>query len=95
MGIQNHSSFNYNGITINDTYICISKNVIRVSYNKDSSLYSIEIPYLIYGSLNARNGDFPPLLNCQLSSDMQTLPSDLYAYCYQQIKNLYHNYSDI
>ena len=95
MGLINHSTLIFNGAPFQDTYVCISNNVIRVSYQKDVNLYFIEIPYTIYYSLEARNNQYGPLMNQILTCQTDTFPADLYNYCYQELKTIYTSYSDV
>ena len=96
MGILNHDNLNYNGIQIQNTYICISNNVIRIQLDKSSvePLYNIDINYNVYASHDAKSNEFPPLQNLGFVKNVNTIPTDLYDYSYQQLKNIYPNYSD-
>jgi len=96
MGILNHDNLNYNGIQIQNTYICISNNVIRIQLDKtnESPIYIIDINYTVYASYEAKNNGFMPLQNLGIVKNVNTIPADLYDYSYQQLKNIYPNYSD-
>lgn len=96
MGIINHDSLSFNGLSIQNTYICISTNVIRVQLDKsvDPVGYNIDIDYCTFASLESKNNNFPPLMNNGLNLSVSSLPGDLYEYGYQQLKALYPNYSD-
>ena len=94
MGIINHDSLSYYGLEVKDTYISINRNVIRIYYDKNTSLYTIEIPYCVYASLDARNNKCIPLLNANVVNTVDSLATDVYGYGYQQLKSLYPNYSD-
>lgn len=97
MGLINHSVLPYNGINLTDSYICISSNTIRMRLDKEitPNVYSIQIDYAIYASQDAKNNGFPPLLNMSLIETLDTLPADMYAYGYQQLKIMYPVYSDV
>jgi len=94
MGIINHSTLLYNGLQVKDTYISINRNVIRIFYDKNTSLYTIEIPYCVFASLEAKNNQCIPLLNANVINTVDSLATDVYSYGYQQLKSLYPNYSD-
>jgi hypothetical protein len=94
MGLINHDTLIHNGIPCVNTYVCISNAVIKISFNKINNLYLIEIPYFIYYSQDVKNNGYGPLINSSFLCSLSVLPQDMYNYCYQELKNLYTNYSD-
>jgi hypothetical protein len=96
MGLINHDYISYNGLQIKDSYICISTNVIRIQLDKssDEPLYNIDINYSVYATYEAKSNEYPPLQNLGVVKNVNDLPTDLYEYSYQQLKNIYPNYSD-
>lgn len=63
------------------------KNVLRISYDKATLLYRIDIPYSVFASFDVRQADNSPLVNLGISVDVSELPDDVYIY--DQIKLVY------
>jgi hypothetical protein len=94
MAILNNDVYNYNGIELVNTYICVSSNVIRLYYDKNTLMYYIDIEYSIYGSISTRENGYSPISGILKRYIVDTLPSDIYNYAYDELKKIYTNYTD-
>ena len=96
MGIINHSEYNLsNGISIRDTYICISSNPVRISKVANGN-YLVSVNYEVYFNLESKLNNKNPLSNVgfQFQIAENQLSSNLYVLSYRELKSMYPNYSD-
>lgn len=96
MGLINHSEYILsNGISLYDTYICISSNAIRMSKIANGS-YSVDVGYLVYVNQLAKNDNKNPISNIGFNFSIveNDLTQNIYSLSYQQLKIMYPSYSD-
>lgn len=94
MAILNNDVYNYNGLQLIDTYVCISQSMIGIYYDKLTNSYYINIQYSIYGSQANKQDGFPSLANLVILEHSEKIPEDIYAYSYDKLKKIYPNYTD-
>lgn len=96
MGLINHSEYILsNGISLRDSYICISSNTIRISKLLDGN-YSVHVEYHIYVNQLAKNENKSPLSNVgfQFQISESDLSQNVYTLAYRELKIMYPVYSD-
>lgn len=96
MGLINHDQLALsNGLSVIDTYMCISSNSIRIS-KISSENYLVNVGYVIFYNQDAKNNNKQPINN--LGFDFTIVENDLaqniYILSYDQLKIMYPNYSD-
>ena len=96
MGLINHDQLALsNGLSVIDTYMCISSNSIRIS-KISSENYLVNVGYVIFYNQDAKNNNKQPIKN--LGFDFTIVENDLaqniYILSYDQLKIMYPNYSD-
>ena len=95
MGLINHSEYIFQtGLSLQDTYICISSNLVRLN-KLNINNYQIVFTYTIFfneqSKLNNRQY-LDMLTHTFTTSDLNT---NIYVQCYNELKSIYPNYSDV
>lgn len=96
MGLINHSDYILsNGISLIDTYICISSSPVRVSKVGNGS-YSVNVNYVVFLNQDAKTENKNTLDNIgfQFQITENELSQNIYNLAYQQLKIIYPVYSD-
>ena len=97
MAILNHDKIITSTDQFVDTYINISTNMITFKKVTNGDGYIVEFQYNIYDSQNSRMNNLNPIYQLGFyNTIIQIKPSlsDIYTYCYSQLKLIYPSYSD-